>query len=88
MEARVSVELPKDVVIKFRDGCHADPGNHPWIVVYSDFEPFDTDFFVYWCPLCGSVVVDAEVDGRLMTKVFEIKSPQIASKMSWDGKGQ
>lgn len=84
----VSVELPREIVVKFRDNCHADLGNHPWKEICRDGIPFGVDHVVRWCPLCGSIVIDTEFDGRLMPgAVRAITSPQIASKMSWDGKG-
>ncbi len=87
-EQRVSVELPKDVVVKFRDGCHADPGNHPWEKIYGHIMNFSLgeEIIVRWCPICGSVVVDTEVDGRVQPgAVRSIESPQIARQMSYKG---
>ena len=86
MEEMVSVELPKNIVKEFRDGCHADPGNHQWEVIYRTGGAFDTDHVVRWCPLCGSVVIDVETDNRVQPwRVMKIRSPLIANEMSYKG---
>ncbi|MBI4158528.1 MAG: hypothetical protein HY505_02845 [Candidatus Yanofskybacteria bacterium] len=46
----------------------------------------NTDHVVRWCPLCGSVVIDVETDGRIQPgRVMKIRSPEIARRMSYKG---
>ena len=85
MEESVSVRLPKNIVKEFRDGCHANPGSHPWESIYRTGGAFDTHV-VRWCPLCGSVVIDVETDNRVQPgRVMKIRSPLITNKMSYKG---
>ena len=35
---------------------------------------------VYWCPVCGAVVIDQEIDGRRMGNVMEMKFPVLAKE--------
>jgi hypothetical protein len=41
------------------------------------FTHLDTESVVRWCPECGAVVVDREVDGRQMGCVVDMKFPGI-----------
>lgn len=56
-------------------------GHHPLIKIYSD----DIDCFVTkiirWCPKCGSIVMDREVDGRLNPGYYMgMKEPELYKK--------
>jgi len=44
------------------------------------FTHIDTESVVRWCPECGVVVVDREVDGRLMGSVVKMKFPETVRK--------
>lgn len=35
---------------------------------------------VYWCPECGAVVIDQEVDGRRMGTMVEMKFPTLVKE--------
>ncbi len=41
-----------------------DGRNHPLEVIY-EHEQGDESHVVRWCPDCGSIVVDFEMDGRV-----------------------
>jgi len=61
-----------------------DGRNHPLVEVFSDEPAFVGDLDPYhvvrWCPDCGAVVVDLEVDGRLIGRATKMKFPQLAYK--------
>jgi len=40
----------------------------------------EADLVVNWCPACGAVVVDEEVDGRCMGYFVKMKFPEITRK--------
>lgn len=40
-------------------------GNHPLIEISSILLGYGEEKIVRWCPKCGAIVVDLEVDGRL-----------------------
>ena len=44
------------------------------------FTHLDTESVVRWCPKCGAVVIDREVDGRLMGSVVKMKFPDITKR--------
>ncbi len=44
------------------------------------FTHLDTESVVRWCPECGTVVIDREVDGRLMGSVVKMKFPKAVRK--------
>jgi hypothetical protein len=41
------------------------------------FTHLDTESVVRWCPECGAVVIDREVDGRSMGCIVDMKFPEI-----------
>lgn len=54
-------------------------GNHDLIEVHRTYHTYDEEQVVRWCRVCGSVVVDVDVDGRTMAgRIMEMISPQIA----------
>ncbi|MBI2674500.1 MAG: hypothetical protein HYX22_02070 [Candidatus Yanofskybacteria bacterium] len=85
-DQRVSVELPKEVVLNFRDQCHR--GAHPWKKIFGRIQGFmmaEVEV-VRWCPICGSVVIDLECDDRIQPgAIRKIESSQISSRMSYKG---
>ena len=57
-------------------------GNHDLIEIYRVHNMYGEDQVVRWCRVCGSVVVDVEVDGRTMAGgIMEMISPQIAKTL-------
>jgi hypothetical protein len=59
-----------------------DGKNHPLITVFSDeplyTEPLDPYHVIRWCPDCGAVVVDLEIDGRLVGHSTRMRFPELA----------
>lgn len=52
-------------------------GNHDLIEVNRAYYLYNEDHVVRWCKVCGSVVVDIEVDGRTMAgAIMEMKAPE------------
>lgn len=41
---------------------------------------YDVDAVVRWCKYCGAVVVDKEVDNRVMGRYVDMKFPNITKK--------
>jgi hypothetical protein len=39
---------------------------------------YDAETVVRWCSCCGAIVVDVEMDGRLMDQVVPMKFPKSA----------
>lgn len=52
-------------------------GNHDLQVIIAVPNNYDGDRIVRWCRVCGSVVVDIEVDNRLMANQVKMKAPLI-----------
>ena len=53
-------------------------GQHNLIPVYSHGTD-DEEVVVRWCPDCGAVVVDKDIDGRTMPgKVRPLQAPKLA----------
>lgn len=44
------------------DPCRS--GTHPWRELSRTNQGYDVERVVRWCPTCGSVVIDAEIDNR------------------------
>jgi len=40
-------------------------GTHPWVELARTSDGYDVERVVRWCGMCGSVVIDAEIDGRI-----------------------
>ncbi len=56
-------------------------GLHPLKVIYTDSDGF-VDNVVRWCPLCGAIVVDADVDGRVYPgKIMPMKLSEIYTEV-------
>lgn len=52
-------------------------GNHDLIEVSRDYYLYNEDHVVRWCRICGSVVVDIEVDGRTrIGAIMKMKAPE------------
>lgn len=52
-------------------------GNHDLIEVNRAYYLYNEDHVVRWCKVCGSVVVDIEVDGRTMAgAIMAMKAPE------------
>ena len=57
-----------------------DGKNHPLIKILESTPSFDMDPYavVRWCPDCGAVVVDREVDGRFVGRYSKMRFPELA----------
>ena len=56
-------------------------GNHPLIELTRTWLGYGGEEVVRWCPECGSVVVDVDVDGRTMAgKQMKMRVPRIAKE--------
>jgi len=44
------------------------------------FTHLDTESVVRYCPECGAIVIDREVDGRIMGSVVKMKFPEITRR--------
>ena len=54
-------------------------GNHLLIEITRTHIGYGGAEVVRWCPVCGSVVVDVDVDGRTMAgKIMKMRSPKVA----------
>lgn len=52
-------------------------GNHDLIEIYRSYSIYDEEQVVRWCRVCGSVVIDVEIDGRIRPGgVMKIKAPE------------
>jgi len=57
-------------------------GNHPLVELTRTWLGYGGEEVVRWCPVCGSVVVDVDVDGRTMAgKIMKMRSPVVALKL-------
>ena len=55
-------------------------GNHDLIEVYRTYYLYNEDHVVRWCKICGSVVVDVEVDGRVLAgRIMKMIAPETFS---------
>lgn len=53
-------------------------GNHDLIEIYRVHHIYGEEQVVRWCRVCGSIVVDVEVDGRTMAgKIMNMIAPEI-----------
>lgn len=56
-------------------------GLHPLKVIYTDSDGF-ADITIRWCPECGAVVIDNDVDGRTYPgKVMPMKLPRLYTEV-------
>lgn len=46
-------------------------GLHPFIVIASIPIEIDEEKVVRWCPQCGAIVVDHDIDGRTMPGYYK-----------------
>lgn len=61
--------------MKFED---CKQGNHNLITIFSCGN-YDEENVVRWCPTCGAVVVDKEIDGRVFPgTIRKLQAPQLA----------
>ena len=52
-------------------------GNLKTIIRFTVDSICDVEAVVNWCPKCGAIVVDKEVDGRLMNSRVKMQFPNI-----------
>ena len=53
-------------------------GKHPLIELTRTFIGYGGDEVVRWCPECGSVVIDVDVDNRTMPgKIMKMRHPRV-----------
>lgn len=56
-------------------------GNHKLVTIYSDPHSFGETRVVRWCEICGSIIVDIDVDYRTQPgAVMKMKSPEIVKR--------
>ena len=56
-------------------------GNHPLIEISSILLGYDEEKIVRWCPNCGAIVIDLEVDNRLFPGHYmKMKIPKITKE--------
>ena len=57
------------------EGCKK--GNHDLIEIYRAYHLYDGEQVVRWCRVCGSVVIDTDIDGRIMAgDIMKMKAPE------------
>ncbi len=57
-----------------------DGKNHPLIDIYESSEYYGASEVVRWCPDCGAIVIDIDVDGRVAHRpggVMKMRFPSI-----------
>ena len=56
-------------------------GKHPLVEISRISLGYDEEKIVRWCPQCGAIVVDLEVDGRLFPgEYMKMKIPKITKE--------
>lgn len=57
-------------------------GLHPLVEIHREDLGYDAcDRVIRWCPICGSIVIDREFDGRLQPGYFQkLTQPKIVQK--------
>ncbi len=56
-------------------------GLHPFIVISRTIIGIDEEKVVRWCPECGAVVVDCDIDGRANPGYYKkLEYPNITKK--------
>lgn len=69
--------MDAEFVKEFEEKCKK--GEHPLIEIYSFYDGI-AEHVVRWCPVCGAIVVDADVDGRTFPGRFvPMRLPKSAS---------
>ncbi|KKL18491.1 hypothetical protein LCGC14_2474980 [marine sediment metagenome] len=56
-----------------------DGKNHPLIDIYESLEYYGASEVVRWCPDCGAIVIDVDVDNRIRHgpgRVMKMKFPK------------
>jgi hypothetical protein len=54
-------------------------GIHDLIRIYGNHNWDDTEDVVRWCRNCGAIVIDVDLDGRVMHgRILKMKFPRIA----------
>ena len=56
-------------------------GKHTLVDIYWVNVGYGEEEVVRWCSYCGSIVIDSDVDGRLMGHVMKMKNPQLMKEM-------
>jgi valyl-tRNA synthetase len=76
MPAGITIN-PVEQKMRFRSECKAKPGRHSFVKIYERGGDMESEV-VRWCPICGSVVVDVDFDGRTNAgQVMKMRSPEI-----------
>lgn len=62
-------------------------GIHPFIVISSSTVGIDEEKVVRWCPECGAITVDCDVDNSVMPGYYKkLKYPNITKKYGLSNK--
>lgn len=63
------------------DFSKCQQGLHPFVKVASSTVGIDERKVVRWCPECGAIVVDCDMDGRTMPGYYlKLRYPNIVKK--------
>ncbi len=61
-------------------------GNHPLVEITRNRLDHLADQVVRWCPECGAVVADIDVDNRTNAgQIMKMKVPRVAKERAADG---
>lgn len=56
-------------------------GMHPFTKILSIPAGIDEEKVVRWCPECGAIVIDHDIDGRVMPGYYmKLRCPNIVTK--------
>ena len=84
----MSANLKEDVLKAVRDGAimkrnvykECAEGRHQLVEVYRANNGFE-DEVVRWCPNCGAIVVDVDIDNRVYAgRVMKMRLPKLAKE--------
>ena len=69
------------VKIAVCDFSKCQTGVHPFIKIMTSPVWIDEEEVVRWCPECGAIVVDCDIDGRVMPGYYKkLRYPNITKK--------
>ncbi len=69
----------RDLKLRINIMERCKPGKHSLVVILS-VNNWDCSEVVRWCRVCGSVVVDIDVDNRTQPgRIMKMRTPQIAA---------
>ena len=58
-------------------------GKHPLEVIFGTYGEYNGSRVVRWCSSCGAIVIDLEVDGRVMPGgIMSMRRPEISKANS------